>query len=129
MLRGSGVSWDLRRDEPYEIYDELEFDVPVGVNGDCYDRYLVRVEEMRQSNRIVRQCVEWLRNNPGPVIVDDRPGDRAPFGSERRPSRRRARRLRPRPAAKSAERGEKRYPNRMPGGTRSPWTATADDAK
>jgi NADH-quinone oxidoreductase subunit D len=71
MLRGSGVPWDLRKKQPYEVYDLLDFDIPVGVNGDCYDRYLVRIEEMRQANRIVRQCVEWLRNNPGPVIVDD----------------------------------------------------------
>jgi NADH-quinone oxidoreductase subunit D len=69
MLRGSGVAWDLRRMQPYEVYDLLEFDVPVGVNGDCYDRYLVRVAEMRQSNRIIRQCVEWLRNNEGPVMI------------------------------------------------------------
>ncbi|MEJ2761036.1 MAG: NADH-quinone oxidoreductase subunit D, partial [Gammaproteobacteria bacterium] len=71
MLRGSGVEWDLRRKRPYEVYDRLDFDIPVGVSGDCYDRYLVRIEEMRQSNRIIRQCVDWLRNNPGPVIVDD----------------------------------------------------------
>jgi NADH-quinone oxidoreductase subunit D len=71
MLRGSGVEWDLRRKQPYEVYDRLDFDIPVGRNGDSYDRYLVRVEEMRQSNRIIRQCVEWLRNNPGPVIVED----------------------------------------------------------
>jgi NADH-quinone oxidoreductase subunit D len=71
MLRGSGVEWDLRRKQPYEVYDQLDFDIPVGTNGDCYDRYLVRVEEMRQSNRIVRQCVDWLRAHPGPVIVDD----------------------------------------------------------
>ena len=71
MLRGSGVVWDLRRMQPYEVYDLLEFDIPVGRNGDSYDRYLVRVEEMRQSNRIIRQCIEWLRNNPGPVIVDN----------------------------------------------------------
>jgi NADH-quinone oxidoreductase subunit D len=68
MLRGSGVEWDLRKKQPYEVYDLLDFDIPVGVNGDSYDRYLVRVEEMRQSNRIIKQCVEWLRNNPGPVI-------------------------------------------------------------
>jgi NADH-quinone oxidoreductase subunit D len=72
MLRGSGVEWDLRKKQPYEVYDKLDFDIPVGVNGDCYDRYLVRVEEMRQSNRIVRQCVDWLRENPGPVMLDDR---------------------------------------------------------
>jgi len=71
MLRGSGVEWDLRRKQPYEVYDKLDFDIPVGVNGDCYDRYLVRVEEMRQSTRIIRQCVDWLRANPGPVIAAD----------------------------------------------------------
>lgn len=71
MLRGSGVEWDLRRKQPYEVYDRLEFDIPVGTNGDSYDRYLVRMEEMRQSNRIISQCVEWLRNNPGPVLTED----------------------------------------------------------
>jgi NADH-quinone oxidoreductase subunit D len=71
MLRGSGVAWDLRKQQCYEVYDKVDFDIPVGVNGDCYDRYLVRIEEMRQSNRIIRQCVEWLRENPGPVILDD----------------------------------------------------------
>jgi len=71
MLRGSGVEWDLRKKQPYETYDEVDFDIPVGVNGDCYDRYLVRVEELRQSNRIIRQCVDWLRENPGPVMIDD----------------------------------------------------------
>ncbi len=71
MLRGSGVEWDLRKKQPYEVYDRMDFDIPVGVNGDCYDRYLVRVEEMRQSNRIIQQCVTWLRENPGPVMVDD----------------------------------------------------------
>ncbi|MDO8704934.1 MAG: NADH-quinone oxidoreductase subunit D [Sulfuricaulis sp.] len=71
MLRGSGVEWDLRKKQPYEVYDRLDFDIPVGVNGDCYDRYLVRIEEMRQSNRLIRQCVEWLRRNPGPVMIED----------------------------------------------------------
>lgn len=68
MLRGSGVPWDLRKTQPYEVYDQLDFDIPVGKTGDCYDRYLVRVEEMRQSNRIIKQCVDWLRKNPGPVM-------------------------------------------------------------
>ncbi|HLX82151.1 MAG TPA: NADH-quinone oxidoreductase subunit D [Burkholderiales bacterium] len=71
MLRGSGIEWDLRRKQPYEVYDKLDFAIPVGKNGDCYDRYLVRVEEMRQSNRIVRQCVDWLRANPGPVMTEN----------------------------------------------------------
>ena len=71
MLRGSGVEWDLRKKQPYEVYDEVDFDIPVGVNGDCYDRYLVRVEEFRQSNEIIKQCIKWLRANPGPVMVDD----------------------------------------------------------
>ena len=71
MLRGSGVEWDLRKKQPYEVYDEVDFDIPVGVNGDCYDRYLVRVEEFRQSNQIIKQCIDWLRANPGPVMVDD----------------------------------------------------------
>lgn len=71
MLRGSGIEWDLRRKEPYEVYDELKFEIPVGTTGDSYDRYLVRVEEMRQSNRIIRQCADWLRCNPGPVMLED----------------------------------------------------------
>jgi NADH-quinone oxidoreductase subunit D len=72
MLRGSGIAWDLRKKQPYEVYANLDFDIPVGVNGDCYDRYLVRVEEMRQSNRIIKQCVDWLKANPGPVMSEDR---------------------------------------------------------
>lgn len=71
MLRGSGVEWDLRKKQPYEVYERVDFDIPVGVNGDCYDRYLVRVAEMRQSARIMKQCVTWLRDNPGPVMIDD----------------------------------------------------------
>ena len=71
MLRGSGIEWDLRKKQPYAVYDQVDFDIPVGTNGDCYDRYLVRVEEMRQSNRIIKQCVDWLRENPGPVMLDD----------------------------------------------------------
>jgi len=71
MLRGSGIAWDLRKKQPYEVYDRMDFDIPVGTNGDCYDRYLVRVQEMRESNRIIVQCVDWLRKNPGPVITDD----------------------------------------------------------
>ena len=69
MLRGSGVPWDLRKTRPYEVYDRIDFDIPVGTNGDCYDRYLVRVQEMREANRIIKQCVDWLRANPGPVIT------------------------------------------------------------
>ena len=71
MLRGSGIEWDLRKKQPYAKYDAVDFKVPVGTNGDCYDRYLVRVAEMRESNRIIAQCVEWLRANPGPVMVDN----------------------------------------------------------
>jgi NADH-quinone oxidoreductase subunit D len=71
MLRGSGLAWDLRKKQPYAAYRKMDFDIPVGVNGDCYDRYLVRVEELRQSNRIIRQCVDWLRANPGPVMLAD----------------------------------------------------------
>ncbi len=71
MLRGSGFAWDLRKQQPYDVYDRMDFDIPVGKTGDCYDRYLVRVEEMRQSNRIIQQCVQWLRANPGPVITDN----------------------------------------------------------
>ncbi|MGB5466572.1 MAG: NADH-quinone oxidoreductase subunit D, partial [Sedimenticolaceae bacterium] len=71
MLRGSGVAWDLRKKQTYAAYDQVDFDIPIGTNGDCYDRYLVRVEEFRQSARIVKQCVQWLRDNPGPVMIDD----------------------------------------------------------
>ena len=71
MLRGSGVAWDLRKKQPYEVYDRIDFDIPIGTNGDCYDRYLVRVQELRESNKIIKQCVDWLRKNPGPVITDD----------------------------------------------------------
>ncbi|MEK9866289.1 MAG: NADH-quinone oxidoreductase subunit D [Betaproteobacteria bacterium] len=71
MLRGSGVAWDLRKKQPYDAYHAVDFDVALGTNGDCYDRYLVRVEEMRQSNRIIKQCIDWLRQNPGPVITQD----------------------------------------------------------
>jgi NADH-quinone oxidoreductase subunit D len=71
MLRGSGVAWDLRKKQPYDAYAQMDFDIPIGKTGDCYDRYLVRVEEMRQSNRIVKQCVDWLKVNPGPVITDN----------------------------------------------------------
>ena len=69
MLRGSGVEWDVRKKQPYEVYDQMDFDIPVGINGDCYDRYLCRMEEMRQSVRIIKQCADWLRVNPGPVIT------------------------------------------------------------
>jgi NADH-quinone oxidoreductase subunit D len=71
MLRGSGIAWDLRKKQPYEVYDRLDFDIPVGVTGDSYDRYLVRMEEMRQSNRILRQCIDWLQTHPGPVMSAD----------------------------------------------------------
>ena len=71
MLRGSGVEWDIRKNEPYSVYDQLDFEIPVGVTGDCYDRYLVRMEEMRQSTRIINQCVAWLKANPGSVMSDD----------------------------------------------------------
>ena len=69
MLRGSGFAWDLRKQQPYDVYADIDFDIPVGKTGDCYDRYLVRIEEMRQSNRIIKQCIDWLRVNPGPVIT------------------------------------------------------------
>ena len=71
MLRGSGVPWDLRKKQPYAVYDRMQFDIPVGTTGDCYDRYLVRVQEMREANRIIRQCIHWLRENPGPTMIDN----------------------------------------------------------
>ena len=73
MVRGSGAAWDLRRAQPYECYSELDFDIPIGKNGDCYDRYLIRMEEMRQSTRIMQQCVELLRSpeGRGPVSNTD----------------------------------------------------------
>lgn len=71
MLRGSGIAWDLRKKQPYAAYDRVDFKVPVGVNGDSYDRYLVRIAEMRESNKIIKQCISWLRANPGPVMIDN----------------------------------------------------------
>ncbi len=71
MVRGSGAAWDLRKSQPYEIYDELEFDIPIGKNGDCYDRYLIRMEEMRQSASLMKQCCELLGAEKGPVMVGD----------------------------------------------------------
>jgi NADH-quinone oxidoreductase subunit D len=71
MLRGSGFAWDLRKQQPYDVYAAMDFDIPIGKTGDCYDRYLVRIEEMRQSNRIIKQCIDWLRVNPGPVITSN----------------------------------------------------------
>jgi NADH-quinone oxidoreductase subunit D len=73
MVRGSGAAWDLRKAQPYECYDEMDFDIPVGKNGDCYDRYCIRMEEMRQSIRIMRQCIDKLRrpDGKGPVMYQD----------------------------------------------------------
>ena len=71
MIRGSGIAWDLRKKQPYEVYDRMEFDIPIGTNGDCYDRYLVRIQEMRESNRIIRQCIGWLRENDGAVLTEN----------------------------------------------------------
>jgi NADH-quinone oxidoreductase subunit D len=84
MLRGSGFAWDLRKKQPYDVYANMQFDIPIGKTGDCYDRYLVRVQELRESNRIVKQCVDWLRANPGPVITDNHkvaPPDRESMNS------------------------------------------------
>jgi NADH-quinone oxidoreductase subunit D len=74
MVRGSGAAWDLRKAQPYECYDEFAFDIPIGRNGDCYDRYLLRMEEMRQAVRIMKQCIEKLGSSSGkgPVLVDNR---------------------------------------------------------
>ncbi len=71
MIRGSGIAWDLRKKQPYEVYDRMDFDIPIGTNGDCYDRYLVRIQEMRESNRIIRQCINWLRENDGIIITEN----------------------------------------------------------
>lgn len=71
MLRGSGIAWDIRKKQPYEVYNKLKFSIPIGKNGDCYDRYLVRIEELKQSNIIIQQCLAWLKENPGRVIVDN----------------------------------------------------------
>jgi len=71
MVRGSGIAWDLRRNQPYECYSELEFDIPLGKNGDCYDRYLCRMEEMRQSTKIIHQCIALMKDAKGPVLTDD----------------------------------------------------------
>ncbi|WP_439817842.1 NADH-quinone oxidoreductase subunit D [Zavarzinia sp. CC-PAN008] len=69
MLRGSGIAWDVRKNQPYEVYDRMEFDIPIGKNGDCYDRFIIRMEEMRQSVRIIRQCLKELPE--GPVLTTD----------------------------------------------------------
>ncbi len=71
MIRGSGIAWDLRKKQPYEVYDKMKFDIPIGTNGDCYDRYLVRIQEMRESNRIIKQCIDWLRVNDGIIITEN----------------------------------------------------------
>ena len=71
MIRGSGIAWDLRKKQPYEVYDKMKFDIPVGTNGDCYDRYLVRIQEMRESNRIIKQCIDWLRVNDGIILTEN----------------------------------------------------------
>ena len=71
MMRGSGIEWDLRRSQPYACYNEMEFEVPIGLNGDCYDRYLCRMQEMRESTKIMKQCCERLLKTPGPVLIQD----------------------------------------------------------
>jgi NADH-quinone oxidoreductase subunit D len=71
MLRGSGIAWDLRKKQPYAAYADVDFDIPIGTQGDCYDRYLVRIQELRESTRIIQQCIQWLRANPGPVMIED----------------------------------------------------------
>ena len=71
MVRGSDIAWDLRRNQPYECYNDFEFDIPLGKNGDCYDRYLCRMQEMREATRIIRQCCARLRKQPGPVMTLD----------------------------------------------------------
>jgi len=71
MIRGTGLPWDLRRSQPYEIYSELEFEIPIGKNSDCYDRYLLRVEEMKQSLKIMSQCIDMLRKEGGPVSTEN----------------------------------------------------------
>ena len=71
MVRGSGIAWDLRRNQPYECYNDFEFDIPLGKNGDCYDRYLCRMQEMRESTKIILQAITKLRATPGPVMTED----------------------------------------------------------
>ena len=71
MLRGSGIAWAIRKKAPYDAYANVDFDIPVGLNGYCYDRYLCRIYELRESNKIIKQCVQWLKANPGPVIVEN----------------------------------------------------------
>lgn len=87
MLRGSGIAWDLRKKQPYDVYAEMDFDIPIGKNGDCYDRYLVRIAEMRESNRIIKQCISWLKANQGIVLIEDHkiappPRDKMKYGME-----------------------------------------------
>jgi NADH-quinone oxidoreductase subunit D len=70
MLRSTGVNWDLRKNMPYSVYEKVDFDVPIAYNGDCYDRYLIRIAEMRESVKIIQQCASWLRKNPGRILSD-----------------------------------------------------------